>query len=147
MNLEVIMEWVDFFFLLKKEKNKFEIVCIWLRIFMNYSPCFLITYFTQHICVWYRINLYRKGGWRGQKAVKGLGTRQVPGTWLVLGLRVPWPQAYLLWSEGCPILLLRGSLWQGGFQMRTLKDYRLLVTLVSLTSPALLAERSTPVLS
>lgn len=39
MNLEVIMEWVDFFSLLKKrEKNKFEIVCICLRIFMNSSP-------------------------------------------------------------------------------------------------------------
>lgn len=40
MNLEAIMEWVDSFSLLKKEKNKFEIVCIWLRIFMNYSPLF-----------------------------------------------------------------------------------------------------------
>lgn len=61
-----------FFFLLKKEKNKFEIVCIWLRIFMNYSPCFLITYFTRRICVWYRINLHGKGGWReGQAAMKG----------------------------------------------------------------------------
>lgn len=60
MNLEVITKWVDFFSLLKEEKNKFEIVCIWLRIFMNYSPCFLITYFTHCICVWYRINLYGK---------------------------------------------------------------------------------------
>lgn len=35
---------------------------------MNYSPCFLITYFTQCICVWYGINLYRKGGVeRGRK--------------------------------------------------------------------------------
>ena len=55
----------------KKEKNKFEIVCIWLRIFMNYSPCFLITYFMQCVCVWYRINLYRKGGVeRGRKPFK-----------------------------------------------------------------------------
>lgn len=68
MNLEVIMEWVDFFFLLKKEKNKFEIVCIWLGIFMNYSPCLLITYFTQCICVWWSINLYGKGEWRGEES-------------------------------------------------------------------------------
>jgi hypothetical protein len=68
MNLEVIMEWVDFFSSLKKEKNKFEIVCIWLRIFMNYSPCFLITYFTQCICVWYRINLYGEQRQRGEES-------------------------------------------------------------------------------
>lgn len=101
MNLEAIMEWVDIFSLLKKQKNKFEIVCIWLRIFMNSSPCFLISYFTQCVCVWYRINLYGKG-WREEEAVKGLGIHQVPGILVVLSLGVPCPQACLLWSEGNP---------------------------------------------
>lgn len=50
-----------FFFLLKKEKNKFEIVCIWLRIFMNYSPSFLITDLPVHLCVVQNKSL---GEWR-----------------------------------------------------------------------------------
>lgn len=54
-----------FFFLLKKEKNKFEIVCIWLRIFMNYSPLFPHHIFYQRVCVWYGINLYGEGGVEG----------------------------------------------------------------------------------
>ena len=53
---------------------------------MNYSPCFLITYFTQCVCVWYGINLYRKGGVeRGKKAVQGLEIHQVPGMSVVRG--------------------------------------------------------------
>lgn len=104
MNLEVIMEWVDFFFSsLKKEKNKFEIVCIWLRIFMNYSPLFPHhIFYPVHLCVVQNKSLWAGWGGEGKKAVKRLGIHQVPGTLVVPSLGVPWPQARLLRSEGNP---------------------------------------------
>lgn len=46
---------------------------------MNYSSCFLITYFTQCICVWYRINLDGEQTRRGEKAAKGLRIHQALG--------------------------------------------------------------------
>lgn len=97
-----------FFPLLKKEKNKFEIVCIWLRIFMNYSPCFLITYFMQCVCVWYRINLTGRAGWRGEESrsrtgdpssawdVSGRGVLGSPGFRLACCCRRDPPSSLLL---------------------------------------------------
>lgn len=32
------------------------------NIYELFPPCFLITYFIQCICVWYRINVYGEGG-------------------------------------------------------------------------------------
>lgn len=135
MNLEVIMEWVDFFSLLKKEKNKFEIVCIWLRIFMNYSPCFLIAYFTHCVCVWYSMNLYGKGGVERERrqgsdwgTIRGLGREWswVSGS---PGLR----------SEGpplpAPVLLPRESLWEGGFRASK-EGINVFVSLCFLSHPA-----------
>lgn len=83
---------------------------------MNYSPCFLITYFTQRVCVWYRINLYGKGGCSGVESNQRTG--YLSSAWDVTSPGSQGPLAPgLLWSEGYPILLLRGSLWEGGFQM------------------------------
>lgn len=104
-------------------------------------------FYPAHLCVVQNKSLQEGWAERGRKQLKewvpvkrlGRGWSQVSGS---PGLRL-----YLLWSEGYPILLLRGSLWEGRFQMRTLKDYHLLVALVSLPSPSLLPERSTPVLS
>lgn len=59
---------------------------------------------------------------RGRKQLRDLGIHQRPGTLVVLGLRVLWPQAGLLWSEGYAVLLLRGSVLEGGFQIRALKE-------------------------
>ena len=92
-----------FFSLLKKEKNKFEIVCIWLRIFMNYSPLFPHhIFYPVHLCVVRNKSL--RGGWggKGKKAVTGLGIHQVPGTLVSPSPGVPRPPAPWLRSEGNP---------------------------------------------
>lgn len=68
MNLEAIMEWVDIFSLLKKQKNKFEIVCIWLRIFMNSSPLFPhLIFYPVRLCVVQNKSL-REGVERGRSS-------------------------------------------------------------------------------
>lgn len=59
-------------------------------------PLFLITYFTQCVCVWYRINLSGEQRQRGRKAVKSLGIHQVHGMVDIRGLRVCWPQTHVL---------------------------------------------------
>lgn len=97
---------------------------------MNYSPCFLITYFTQCVCVWYGINLYRKGGVeRGRKPFKGWRSIKCLGHQWSGGLGVSWLQASLLLSKGSPpprfcfpFPPLRGSLLEGEFQMPTRKE-------------------------
>lgn len=92
MNLEVIMEWVDFFFL-KKEKNKFEIVCIWLRIFMNYSPLFPHhIFYLVHLCV-----VQNKSPWEGAER----GRRQLQGCVSIKCLGRQWSCA-----SGSPALRL-----------------------------------------
>lgn len=62
MNLEVIMEWVDFFPLLKKEKNKFEVVLHMAENIYELFPLFPHhIFYPVRLCV-VGINLYRKGG-------------------------------------------------------------------------------------
>lgn len=56
------------------------------------------------LCVVRNKSLREGWGGEGKKAVQGLGIHQVPGTLVVPGLGVPWPQAGLLLSEVPPHL-------------------------------------------
>lgn len=54
------------------------------------------------LCVVRNKSLREGWGGEGKKAVQGLGLHPVPGTLVVPGLGVPWPQACLLLSEVPP---------------------------------------------
>ena len=96
---------------------------------MNYSPCFLITYFMQCVCVWYGINLTGRAGWRGEESRSRTGDPS--SAWDVSG-RGSWGLLALGWLaavEGIPpppfcssFPPLRESLLEGEFQMPTRKE-------------------------
>lgn len=82
---------------------------------MNYSPCFLIAYFTRRVCVWYRLNLDAEQTQSREKAAKGLCIRQAlgrkdPGSWGAC-------PALSMWS-----VFARGCLLEGELQIQTGKE-------------------------